>query len=86
MDPWSPSSEDDEAIAEGLALNLKLQGYRTEVMGDGETARKRIVNGRRRIWCCWTLLSAQAERLVGARTPCARPRTKCRSSFYRAIR
>jgi Response regulators consisting of a CheY-like receiver domain and a winged-helix DNA-binding domain len=34
--------EDDAAIAEGLALNLKLQGYRTEVMGDGETARKRI--------------------------------------------
>jgi signal transduction histidine kinase len=37
--------EDDEAIAEGLALNLKLQGYRTEVMGDGETARKRIEAG-----------------------------------------
>jgi DNA-binding response OmpR family regulator len=37
--------EDDEAIAEGLALNLKLQGYRTEVMGDGETARKRIETG-----------------------------------------
>jgi two-component system alkaline phosphatase synthesis response regulator PhoP len=37
--------EDDAAIAEGLALNLKLQGYRTEVMGDGETARKRIEAG-----------------------------------------
>ncbi len=37
--------EDDEAIAEGLSLNLKLQGYRTEVMGDGETARKRIETG-----------------------------------------
>ena len=34
--------EDDAAIAEGLALNLKLQGYRTQVMGDGETARSRI--------------------------------------------
>jgi two-component system alkaline phosphatase synthesis response regulator PhoP len=34
--------EDDAAIAEGLALNLKLQGYRTEVIGDGETARERI--------------------------------------------
>jgi len=34
--------EDDAAIAEGLALNLKLQGYRTSVMGDGETARRRI--------------------------------------------
>ena len=30
--------EDDAAIAEGLALNLKLQGYRTEVAGDGEAA------------------------------------------------
>jgi two-component system alkaline phosphatase synthesis response regulator PhoP len=37
--------EDDEAIAEGLSLNLKLQGYRTEVMGDGETARERIETG-----------------------------------------
>jgi len=37
--------EDDAAIAEGLALNLKLQGYRTEVMGDGETARERIEAG-----------------------------------------
>ncbi|HEY5282051.1 MAG TPA: response regulator transcription factor [Polyangia bacterium] len=34
--------EDDAAIAEGLALNLKLQGYRTEVFSDGETARSRI--------------------------------------------
>ena len=30
--------EDDGAIAEGLALNLKLQGYRTAVAGDGEAA------------------------------------------------
>ena len=30
--------EDDPAIAEGLALNLKLQGYRTAVAGDGEAA------------------------------------------------
>jgi two-component system alkaline phosphatase synthesis response regulator PhoP len=36
--------EDDEAIAEGLALNLKLQGYRTMVIGDGETARTRIAS------------------------------------------
>jgi DNA-binding response OmpR family regulator len=36
--------EDDAAIAEGLALNLKLQGYRTEVIGDGETARSRIAS------------------------------------------
>jgi two-component system, OmpR family, alkaline phosphatase synthesis response regulator PhoP len=30
--------EDDAAIAEGLSMNLKLQGYRTEVAGDGEAA------------------------------------------------
>ena len=27
--------EDDAAIAEGLSLNLRLQGYRTEAVGDG---------------------------------------------------
>ena len=30
--------EDDAAIAEGLALNLKLQGFRSEVAADGEAA------------------------------------------------
>jgi DNA-binding response OmpR family regulator len=35
--------EDDAAIAEGLALNLRLQGYRTETVGDAETALGRIV-------------------------------------------
>jgi two-component system alkaline phosphatase synthesis response regulator PhoP len=38
--------EDDPAIAEGLALNLKLLGYRTEVIADGETAHARIGEGR----------------------------------------
>lgn len=38
--------EDDPAIAEGLSLNLRLQGYRTEAVGDGETARTRIEAGR----------------------------------------
>jgi two-component system, OmpR family, alkaline phosphatase synthesis response regulator PhoP len=38
--------EDDPAIAEGLALNLKLLGYRSEVIADGETARARIAEGR----------------------------------------
>ncbi len=38
--------EDDPAIAEGLALNLKLLGYRAEVIADGETARARIGEGR----------------------------------------
>jgi DNA-binding response OmpR family regulator len=37
--------EDDVAIAEGLALNLKLLGYRSEVIGDGETALVRIEDG-----------------------------------------
>lgn len=37
--------EDDAAIAEGLALNLKLEGYRTQVVGDGETALARIESG-----------------------------------------
>jgi two-component system alkaline phosphatase synthesis response regulator PhoP len=38
--------EDDAAIAEGLAMNLRLQGYRTEAIADGETARTRIEEGR----------------------------------------
>jgi two-component system alkaline phosphatase synthesis response regulator PhoP len=37
--------EDDAAIADGLALNLKLQGYQTEVIPDGEAARARIESG-----------------------------------------
>jgi two-component system alkaline phosphatase synthesis response regulator PhoP len=37
--------EDDAAIAEGLALNLKLEGYRTQVVGDGETALAQIESG-----------------------------------------
>jgi len=38
--------EDDRAIAEGLALNMKLQGYASEVIGDGETALERIEAAR----------------------------------------
>jgi DNA-binding response OmpR family regulator len=38
--------EDDSAIAEGLALNLKLLGYRSEVIGDGEAALSRVEDGR----------------------------------------
>jgi two-component system, OmpR family, alkaline phosphatase synthesis response regulator PhoP len=38
--------EDDAAIAEGLALNLKFLGYRSEVIGDGETAHRRVVEAR----------------------------------------
>jgi two-component system, OmpR family, alkaline phosphatase synthesis response regulator PhoP len=34
--------EDDAAIAEGLSLNLRLEGYRTFVVGDGEAAWRRI--------------------------------------------
>ena len=36
--------EDDAAIAEGLAMNLRLQGYRTFVVGDGETAEDHIAS------------------------------------------
>jgi DNA-binding response OmpR family regulator len=36
--------EDDPAIAEGLALNLRLEGYRTLVASDGERAWERISN------------------------------------------
>ncbi len=36
--------EDDAAIAEGLALNLRFEGYRTFVVGDGETAWRRITS------------------------------------------
>jgi DNA-binding response OmpR family regulator len=38
--------EDDTAIAEGLALNLRLQGYRSETIADGEAALARIGDGR----------------------------------------
>jgi two-component system alkaline phosphatase synthesis response regulator PhoP len=34
--------EDDPAIAEGLALNLRLLGHSTETVGDAETALARI--------------------------------------------
>ncbi len=34
--------EDDAAIAEGLALNFRLQGYRSEIVGDGESAVRQI--------------------------------------------
>ncbi|HVZ85827.1 MAG TPA: response regulator transcription factor [Polyangia bacterium] len=34
--------EDDAAIAEGVALNLRLQGYRSEIIGDGESAVRQI--------------------------------------------
>jgi DNA-binding response OmpR family regulator len=46
MLPFVIVVEDDPAIAEGLALNLKLLGYRPEVIADGETARARITEGR----------------------------------------
>ena len=38
--------EDDAAIAEGLALNLRLQGYRSEIIGDGESAVRQIEANR----------------------------------------
>jgi DNA-binding response OmpR family regulator len=44
--PYVAIVEDDPAIAEGLALNLKLLGYRSEVFADGELARARIEETR----------------------------------------
>jgi two-component system, OmpR family, alkaline phosphatase synthesis response regulator PhoP len=41
-DPLVVVVEDDAAIAEGLALNLNLQGYRSAVVSDGETAYAQI--------------------------------------------
>jgi two-component system, OmpR family, alkaline phosphatase synthesis response regulator PhoP len=38
--------EDDAAIAEGLALNFRLQGYRSEIIGDGEAAVRQIEANR----------------------------------------
>ena len=38
--------EDDTAISEGLALNLKLLGYRAQVIADGETALARVLEER----------------------------------------
>ncbi|MCB9871950.1 MAG: response regulator transcription factor [Planctomycetes bacterium] len=38
--------EDDEAIANGLALNLKLEGFATIVVGDGEAALDAIATQR----------------------------------------
>ena len=45
-DPLVAVVEDDAAIAEGLALNLNLQGYRSTVVGDGETAYQIIKDDR----------------------------------------
>jgi len=38
--------EDDTAIAEGLALNLKLLGYRSQVLADGEAALASVIADR----------------------------------------
>jgi two-component system alkaline phosphatase synthesis response regulator PhoP len=45
-DPLVAVVEDDAAIAEGLALNLNLQGYRTKVVDDGEAAYQVIKDER----------------------------------------
>ncbi len=38
--------EDDDAIATGLALNLRLEGYESTVVGDGESALVRVAEDR----------------------------------------
>jgi CheY-like chemotaxis protein len=40
--------EDDAAIATGLGLNLKLEGYVAEVVGDGVLALAPVRAGRKR--------------------------------------
>lgn len=38
--------EDERNLAEGIAENLRLEGYEAEIAGDGTSALERILNGR----------------------------------------
>jgi len=67
--------EDDPAIAEGLALNLKLLGYRSQIFGDGEAARAGIEENRPDLVLLDISLPKQSgiwvlERLREPRTTC----------------
>jgi len=68
--------EDDPAIAEGLALNLKLLGYRSEVIPDAETARTRISEGRPDLVLLDITLPKQSA--SGCWSGCVRRTTTCR--------
>ena len=68
--------EDDAAIAEGLGLNLRLQGYRTDWAADGEAARDRIAGGQPDLVLLdISLPSGAASRCSRS---CARPATTSR--------
>ena len=41
--------EDEEHLARGLKFNLEAEGYRTQVVGDGETALDLLLRAARRI-------------------------------------
>ena len=73
--------EDDPAIAEGLALNLRLQGHRTETVGDAETALARISEAAPALVLLDITLPKQSglwvlERSAGRTTTC--PSSCCR--------
>jgi DNA-binding response OmpR family regulator len=46
VEPMVAIVEDDAAIAEGLVLNLRLQGYRSRAFADGETGHAWIAENR----------------------------------------
>jgi len=85
--------EDDAAIAEGLALNLKLQGFRAEVSGDAETALPHIEAAAADLVLLDITLPRQSglwvlERLREARQQCAcdrafRPARRIRQGWRR---
>ena len=70
--------EDDEAIAEGLALNLKVLGYRTVVFGDGETAQRQLESVPAALVFLDISLPGRSGLWVLER--CAKPAIRCRSS------
>ena len=40
--------EDEQHLADGLRFNLELEGYHVEIVGDGETALRRLTSEPRR--------------------------------------
>jgi len=69
----------------GPGLNLRLQGFRTESVGDGESARTRIEHGRPDL-VLLDISFAQAERHLGAAATGARRATTCRDRAVSAAR
>ena len=77
--------EDDAAIAEGLALNLKLLGYRSEAIGDGET-RRRADRGEPARSRAARHHACPCRAACGCSNSSAGGRTRCRSSCSRPAR